>query len=257
MARTTTESGAVAVLKKDHASIERLFRRFERARGAAEKKRISDRIVREMSIHAAIEEQLVYPQLKRQMNGSVLLALEEHHVVKVELAEIEKLPAGDERLDPKVRVLAENVRRHIEEEERDLLPAMKQLLSHKELLDLAVLLERSKAAAPTRPHPAAPDEPPGNVLATPAAAAYDRGRDAMGRGIERSREMVGRGVDRGREVVGRRLDRVIERGREVVEEALRLGESAARRARNRLGRGMERAGTEVRAAGREVRAGAH
>ncbi len=245
------------MLKKDHAEFERLFRRFERSRGAAEKKRLSERIVRELSIHAAIEEQLVYPQLRRQMNGSVLLALEEHHFVKVALAEIEKLPAGDERLDPKVRVLADNVRRHLAQEERELFPAMKRLLSHRDLVDLGVLLERARTSAPTRPHPAAPDEPPGNVLATPAAAAYDRGRDAMGRGLERSREMVGRGVDRGREVVGRRLDRVIERGREVVEEALRLGESAARRARVRLGRGLERAGTEVHAAGREVRAGAH
>ncbi len=245
------------MLKRDHVAIERLFRRFERTHGAAEKKRLSERIVREMSIHAAIEEQLVYPQLRRQMNGSVLLALEEHHFAKVALAEIEKLPAGDERLDPKMRVLTEHVRRHIGEEERDLLPAMKRLLSQQELLDLGGHLERAKTAAPTRPHPAAPDEPPGNVLATPAAAAYDRGRDAMGRGIERSREMVGRGVERGREVVGRRLDRVIERGREVMEEALRLGESAARRARVRLERGMVRAGTEVRAAGREVRAGAH
>jgi len=224
-------SDAIGVLKKDHHEVEQLFRRFERARSANERKRLADRMVRDLSIHAAIEEQLVYPALRRRANGQaahVLLALEEHHFAKIALAEIERLSPDDERFEAKVQVLIENVRRHVEEEERDLLPAMKRTLPPEELHALGDALVRAKTSAPTRPHPAAPDEPPANAITNAGAAAYDRSRDAIGRGIAR----------------------VLDRGRGVVEEALRRGEVAARNARQRLGRGLERAGREVRSESR-------
>ncbi|HEX9308788.1 MAG TPA: hemerythrin domain-containing protein [Anaeromyxobacter sp.] len=227
MAQTSTSADFIGVLKKDHQAVEQLFRRFERTKSAPERKRLSDRIVRELSIHAAIEEQLVYPTLRRRLDGhasGVLLALEEHHLAKLALVEIERLGADDERFEAKVRVLIDNVRRHFQEEERDLLPAMKRALSPEEAQALGDALVRAKAAAPTRPHPGAPDEPPANALANVGAAAYDRSRDALGRGIAR----------------------VLDRSRDVVEQALRRGELAARQARQRLGRGLERAGRDVR-----------
>jgi hemerythrin superfamily protein len=227
MAQTHPTDAVTVVLKNDHHAVEQLFRRFERSRGPAQRKRLVAQMVRELSIHAAIEEQLVYPALRRRLDGqapAVLLALEEHHFAKLALAEIERLDAADERFEPKVRVLIDNVRRHVAEEERDLLPAMKRALSPEELRALADSLVRARSSAPTRPHPTAPDEPPANALTNAGAAAYDRSRDALGRGIAR----------------------VLDRGRGVVEQALRRGEAAARSARQRLGRGLEQAGREVR-----------
>jgi hemerythrin superfamily protein len=226
MPRTDTHD-AVAVLKADHRAVEQLFRRFERTHAAAEKQRLADRITRELSIHAAIEEQHVYPALRRRGDGQepkVLVALEEHHVTKLALSEIEALGPGDERFDAKVHVLIESVRRHVAEEERELLPALRRTLAPEELRALGDVLVQAKAAAPTRPHPTAPDQPPANVIGNVGAAVMDRGRDALGRGLER----------------------VLDRSRGMVEEALRRGEAAARQARQRIGRGLERAGREVR-----------
>lgn len=231
MPQRETTTDAVSVLKSDHRSVEQLFKRFERARGASERKRLADRFIRELSIHAAIEEQLVYPALRGRLDGqagNVLRALEEHHLAKLAMAEIERLPAEDERFAPKVQVLIDSVRRHVQEEERVLLPAAHRLLAQDERERLGEALVRAKATAPTRPHPAAPDQPPANALTNAGAAAYDRSREAVARG----------------------LARVIDRSRGVVEEALRRGEEAAREARQRLGRGLERAG-------RDVRPGAH
>ena len=228
MTRTTSSSSdAVEILRNDHRAVEALFRRFERARSGLERRRLADRMTRELSIHAAIEEQHVYPLLRTRLDGEapkVLVALEEHHLAKLGLSEIERLDGSDERFEAKVHVLIESVRRHVREEERELLPALRRALSQDELRALGEALGRAKDAAPTRPHPAAPDEPPANLLANAGAAAMDRGRDALGRG----------------------LARVIDRSRGVVEEALRRGEVAARQARQRLGRGLERAGREVR-----------
>jgi hemerythrin superfamily protein len=226
MARSES-SDAVGVIKADHRAIEQLFRRFEQTHSAPEKKRLADRMVRELSIHAAIEEQHVYPVLRRRLDGQdgrILVALEEHHAAKLTLSEIEALRPGSDRLEPKVLVLVESVRRHVAEEERTLLPAIQRALAPEELRALGEALQRAKEAAPTRPHPAAPDQPPGNLIANAGAAAVDRGREALGRG----------------------LARMLDRSRVVVEHALHRGEVAARHARQRLGRGLERAGREVR-----------
>jgi hemerythrin-like domain-containing protein len=224
--RDHSSTDALAVLRKDHQAVEQLFRRFERARTASERKRIAARVVRELSVHTAVEEELFYPALRRRANGAdgrVLVALEEHHVAKLELAEIERLGGSAERFAAKVGVLADHVRHHILEEERELFPLARRTLSAEELALLGAALVRAREAAPTRPHPSAPDEPPGN-LTNVGVAAFDRGRDVLGRG----------------------LARVIDRSRVVVEQALRRGEVVAREARARLGRGLERAGREVR-----------
>jgi hemerythrin superfamily protein len=226
MARTEM-TDAVSVLKADHQAIEQLFRRFERTRGPAEQRRLVDRMIRELSIHAAIEEQHVYPVLRRRLDGrapKVLVALEEHHLTKLALSEIEALAPGNERFEAKVLVVIESVRHHVAEEERELLPAMRRALSPEELRAIGETLVQAKAGAPTHPHPTAPDEPPGNLIGNVGAAVMDRSRDALGRG----------------------LSRVLDRSRGVVEVALRRGEAAARQARQRLGRGLEKAGREVR-----------
>jgi len=228
---TSASGDALAVLRRDHQLVEQLFRRFERARGAPERRRLATRIVRELSVHAAIEEELFYPALRHRANGAgdrVLLALEEHHLAKLALAEIGGLDAADERFAAKVEVLAENVRHHVHDEERELFALARRTLSPEELRRLGEELQRRRETAPTRPHPSAPDEPPGNALANVGAAALDRGRDVLGRGIAR----------------------VLDRSRDMVEQALRRGEIAAREARQRIGRGLERAGREVRPASR-------
>jgi hemerythrin-like domain-containing protein len=226
-ARSHSSSDALSVLRKDHQAVEQLFRRFDRARSASERKRIATGVVRALSVHAAVEEEHFYPALRRRANGAdgrVLVALEEHHVVKLELAEIERLGGSDERFAAKVGVLADHVRRHVQEEERELFALARRTLSAEDLALLGQELVRAREAAPTRPHPSAPDEPPGNALTNVGVAALDRGRDVLGRG----------------------LARVIDRSRGVVEQALRRGEVVAREARQRLGRGLERAGREVR-----------
>jgi hypothetical protein len=45
-------------------------------------------------------------------------------------------------------------------------------------------VQRVKDMAPTRPHPAAPDTPPGDLLLGPVTGLFDRLRDVVtGRGI--------------------------------------------------------------------------
>jgi len=174
---------ALALLKKDHQTVEKLFARFEKKPS----KEIADRFVRELSVHAAIEEQLFYPAVRQaartekleEAEEEVLEALEEHHVAKWVLSEIEALDEDDERFEAKCKVLIESVRHHVKEEEGPLFRFARRLFRRDQLDELGKLLQKAKKIAPTHPHPRAPDEPPGNVLAGGLAAIFDRGRDAV------------------------------------------------------------------------------
>ena len=86
---------------------------------------------------------------------------------------------ANERFEAKMSVLMETVKHHIKQEEGPLFRFARRLLpkSQRDLLGSAV--QEAKKAAPTRPHPRAPDEPPGNLIAGPVAAVIDRGRDLM------------------------------------------------------------------------------
>lgn len=181
---------ALALLKKDHQTVEKLFARFEKKPS----KEIADRFVRELSVHAAIEEQLFYPAVRQaaraqeleEAEEEVLEALEEHHVAKWVLSEIEALDEDDERFEAKCKVLIESVRHHVKEEEGPLFRFARRLFKRDQLSELGKLLQKAKKIAPTHPHPRAPDEPPGNVLAGGLAAILDRGRDAV-KGLVASR----------------------------------------------------------------------
>jgi hemerythrin superfamily protein len=175
---------AITLLKDDHRSVEKLFKRFEKAgeRAHVEKRNVVDRIIEELSVHAAIEEQLFYPVIRATVPGTedmALESLEEHHIVKWVLSELDSMSPEDERFDAKVTVLIENVRHHVEEEEKELFPEVRDELGRNALNDLGDAMAEAKKTAPTKPHPRSPDTPPGNLVAGAAASVADRAVDTM------------------------------------------------------------------------------
>src|SRR5690349_2792933 len=95
---------AITLLKNDHKTVEALFKRFEKAgdRAHAQKRKIVDQIIEELSVHAAIEEQVFYPVARGavpETEDIALESLEEHHVVKWVLSELEDMDPKHERFD--------------------------------------------------------------------------------------------------------------------------------------------------------------
>lgn len=176
---------AIAVLKDDHQTVEKLFQRFEKSgpRALKSRREIVDKLIEQLSVHAAVEESTFYPVMRERLPESVpdvLEALEEHHLVKTTLAELERLGADDERFAAKVTVLAENVRHHVKEEEKELFPQVRSAFTKSELSDMGETLRLAKRTAPTRPHPHAPDTQPGNIVAAALTAPIDAARSAGG-----------------------------------------------------------------------------
>jgi len=191
---------AITLLKQDHKTVNALFRKYEKLGDAAyvSKRAVVDEIIEELSVHAAIEEQVFYPAVKGisdDLKDHVLESLEEHHVVKWLLDELVGLDPKAERFDAKVTVLIESVRHHVEEEETEFFPTVRESLGRKVLGEIGEVLETSKASAPKRPHPKAPDEPPGNVVAGLVAGVIDRAR-AAGKGAATDVKKKARSVRR-------------------------------------------------------------
>ena len=174
---------AITLLKQDHRTVEKLFKQFEKAGDNAHKtkRKIVDQVIEELAKHAAIEEQVFYPAVRdevKDVEDTVLEALEEHHVVKWTLSELEGMSPEHERFTAKMTVLMESVRHHVEEEEDELFPEVRKALGRKQLGTIGDQMESLKGIAPTRPHPKAPDEPPANLIANTGAGAVDQVRSS-------------------------------------------------------------------------------
>jgi len=183
---------AIVLLKNDHKEVEKLFKQFEKLGPNAHKtkRKIVDDIIVALAQHAAIEEQHFYPAVRKQaadIEDTVLEGLEEHHIVKWTLSELEGMSPEAERFDAKVSVLMESVRHHVEEEETEMFPEVRKAMGRKALIELGDTMEKARVIAPKRPHPKAPDTPEkGNLLAGPGAAAMDGVKAAAKKGVRKA-----------------------------------------------------------------------
>jgi hemerythrin-like domain-containing protein len=162
---------AITMLKDDHRTVEDLFKRFEKAgdRAFTTKRRLVDKMIEALSQHAAIEEQLFYPTTRATVSGIddvVLESIEEHHIVKWVLSELEGMDPRAESFEAKVTVLIENVRHHVKEEEKEYFPKVRSELGRRSLGELGDSMARAKTRAPKRPHPRSHSTPTKNGRAS-------------------------------------------------------------------------------------------
>src|ERR1700712_248311 len=111
---------AIALLKADHRKVEGLFAKFEKAKDGGSKRKIADEICLELRVHAQIEEDVFYPGCRAEGVDEDLMdeAYVEHDGAKVLIAEIEKSDPNDQYFDAKVKVLSEQIKHHVKEEEK-------------------------------------------------------------------------------------------------------------------------------------------
>jgi len=177
----------VTVLTTDHREVEALFAELERPGLDSQRRRdLADDMTMELVRHAVAEEEYLYPAVREHLPDGDALAdkeLQDHAEVERTLNELDGLDADDPRFDELLTSLMSSVRQHVADEENRLLPRLTQACSSEQLVDLGGKIEMAKKAAPTRPHPSAPDRPPLNKLLGPGTSLVDRIRDALsGRG---------------------------------------------------------------------------
>ncbi len=147
---------AIVMLKADHKEIRRLFREFQLAdeNDKVGKGKIVDQILEALTVHTYLENECMYPvtrELLPDLEQDVLESYEEHHVADVLSAELAAMDLDDERFDAKTTVLIESVTHHIEEEEQDWFPKVRQGLGRKQLQEIGARMAELREKAPRRP----------------------------------------------------------------------------------------------------------
>jgi hemerythrin superfamily protein len=144
----------IELLKKDHRNVSELFAAYETAKESEEegtRQEIARDICVELTAHATVEEEIFYPAVDAKAGDDedtkdkVDEADEEHRLVKTLVAEIREMDEGDDHFDAKVKVLKDLVEHHVEEEEGELMPKAKKLLTPTELEEMGAQAEARKA----------------------------------------------------------------------------------------------------------------
>jgi len=109
---------AIALLKADHRKVEGLFEKFESAKSAAKKQALAQEICTELLVHTAIEEEIFYPACAGEVEDDMMNeAYVEHDAAKVTIAELRNTDPDDRFYDAKMKVLSEQIKHHVHEEE--------------------------------------------------------------------------------------------------------------------------------------------
>ena len=138
MARASKSSSsqkplAIELLENDHRAVEALFEQYESQKEAEDDSRedTAERICKELTVHAQIEEELFYPWLKENLDEEEMEMVEEayveHATAKDLIAQIESADGTDAECDAKVKVLSEYIKHHVKEEENEIFEAVSDM----------------------------------------------------------------------------------------------------------------------------------
>lgn len=143
---------AIKLLKQDHDRFKTLLKEGEETteRARASRARLFDTLKRELQIHERMEEEVLYPALKKHAKARdiVLEGYEEHHLADLLVDEIGATDTGDERWAAKWSVLKESLEHHIEEEEGEMFKKAKDIFDKDELEAMAIRMEEIRAEGP-------------------------------------------------------------------------------------------------------------
>ena len=147
---------AIVILKDDHKQIRKVFKDFQAAGDGAEvrKGKLVKTMIELLTQHTYIENEVMYPRVRAllpELEDDVLESYEEHHVADVLVVELAGMKPSDERFDAKTTVLIENVLHHMDEEEKDWFPKVREGLGRKALQEIGEELLASKKKAPRKP----------------------------------------------------------------------------------------------------------
>jgi len=134
---------AIQLLKDDHQKVEKIFSSMERKEN---RQRLFPELDRELTVHATIEEQIFYPAAREAepTRDLVLESIEEHKQIKMVLADLEQTDKTTDEWGAALKVLKEDVMHHVGEEENELFPKVRKVLSKQQIEELGTRMEELK-----------------------------------------------------------------------------------------------------------------
>lgn len=129
---------AIQLLTMQHDEVDALIAKLEKSKDSKVKRETFATLADNLAAHVAIEEKLFYPAVVAKKTEEMLHeAVEEHLAVKRLLADMLALSVTDDQFEAKLSVMKEGLEHHNhKEEEGELFPEVRTLLSSEELIAL-------------------------------------------------------------------------------------------------------------------------
>lgn len=139
---------AISLLEADHKVVSTLFKNYEKATEKSEKKELVSKICNELSIHAKVEEEIFYPQVKAALKDTELVpeATVEHATLKYLIAQVVGKEPDGEMFDAKIKVMSEYVKHHVKEEEGEMFPKAKKTKLDFEMIGMEIIARKAQLA---------------------------------------------------------------------------------------------------------------
>jgi hemerythrin-like domain-containing protein len=137
---------AIGLVREDHRRLEALLDRCERTDhdNAEERTVLLAQLNAALRHHVDEEEALLYPAFPQADGDLVARATEQHRRITTLADELTAIPPTADSFQPKLRVLADQVRTHLDTEDATLLTALEAELDDPALLDLGRRLENRR-----------------------------------------------------------------------------------------------------------------
>lgn len=136
---------ATALLKKQHRKVESMFSSLEKGKG--DKAAVLAQLANDLVAHMAIEQTIFYPAVRTIETEMVGESYEEHALAELALKRLLDTAPDDATFSAKVVALKELIEHHVEEEEKELFPAVEDELESEDLESLGVEMQRAFEAA--------------------------------------------------------------------------------------------------------------
>ncbi|WP_231757369.1 hemerythrin domain-containing protein [Microbulbifer elongatus] len=144
---------AIEILKKDHEHVLHLLDQLTdtTTRAVKGRKELLEKIADELSIHTTLEEEIFYPAFKdatsKSKNKMYYEACEEHRAVEsLVLPDLQNTEPDSVSFSGRAKVLKELVEHHANEEEEDMFPVAKEVMTSEELEELGEKMRKRKNA---------------------------------------------------------------------------------------------------------------
>jgi hemerythrin superfamily protein len=134
----------IQFLETQHREVEALFKEIENLGDKAyrAKEKVMEAITERLTLHAKLEEKVVYPAAKKVAEDLVLESFEEHDAMKDLLKKLKRTKASDARFGPRVKFLKEIIEHHVKEEESDLFPKINSELPPEQINQMGTAMQR-------------------------------------------------------------------------------------------------------------------
>ncbi|MEV1290429.1 hemerythrin domain-containing protein [Micromonospora sp. NPDC049679] len=148
---------AIELLTSQHKEIRALFQKFQKSAETAtpqQKQALVGQICETLTVHTYLENECMYPVTRQMCPGlesDVLESYQEHHVADVLSAELAEMSPDDERYVAKATVLMETILHHIDEEEQEWFPKVREGMDRKQLQEMGAQMAQMQKNAPRSP----------------------------------------------------------------------------------------------------------